>query len=123
MAFFGWRICAIVATITAACAFAADVTDDLPDLKDKYVLYAGGVEEMPCPPLGKFDCRSWPSGLLKTTQGDALCFAPQRPACGTSCRGIVAAGKDNSPHLYVIGGASLAEVKESPVTIYKCPAK
>jgi hypothetical protein len=114
---FVWLLCAI----TAPSAFAADAPDDLPDLKDKYVLYAGGFEEMPCPPLGKFDCRSWPAGLLKTNQGDAICFAPQRATCSTSCRGIIAAGRDNAPHLYVIGGATIAEVKESPVTIYKCP--
>ena len=125
MAFIFVRpVCAIVAAIIAPCALAAAALDDLADLKDKYVLYVGPFEEMPCPPLGKFDCGSWPAGLQKTTQGDgdAICFAPQRPTCSTSCRGIIAAGKDNAPHLYVIGGATIADVKESPVKIYKCPA-
>ena len=115
-------VCAIAVAVFAPSALAAGTLDDLPDLKDKYVLYAGGLEEMPCPPLGKFDCQSWPAGLLKATQGDAICSAPKNPICGSSCRGIIAAGKDNAPHLYVIGAASNADVKESPATIYKCPA-
>lgn len=104
-------------TIVSVCH--SSLFDATEDLEGKTVIYAGEVESLSCPYGGKYDCSTWPTGLLKFKYKN-LCFTAGIAACNYFCNGFIAVGKEKIPYFFVmkdIGGGIDKEV----VQLYKCP--
>ncbi|MCG7985031.1 MAG: hypothetical protein JAY90_20055 [Candidatus Thiodiazotropha lotti] len=97
----------------------AGILDATEDLEGMVVLYAGDVEELNCPPYGKYDCLSWPSMLLKFSYKE-ICFTSDIGACSMTCSGFVAAATNQIPYFFtaeMIGGG----IQKYSVNYMKCP--
>lgn len=68
------RISLLCALVLPTGFALAGILDDLPELQDKTVVFAGNFERLECSIHGKYDCLSWPTELFKTRGGRELCF-------------------------------------------------
>lgn len=99
----------------------ASSSDDLVNLQGKLVVYAGEFETVDCPIIGKYDCLTWPTTMLKTRKGPEMCIGSDRHVrCGYKCTGLIAVGDDKVPKLYVFSQMS-SDATEVPVERYRCP--
>ena len=116
-AYFGF----LLFCCTSTCG--AGLLDDLADLKDKYVIYAGEFEKLDCPIGGNYDCLSWPTDLLKTKDGSELCISSTKfTHCSFTCRGMIAAGQDKVPYLYLFESSLGSDLSKHGFQPYKCPS-
>lgn len=110
-------ICVIALSISTA---SASYLNDIEELKGKVVIEAGDVEEVRCPPRGKYDCNKWPQGFFRFSLTD-VCFTSDIGACGYMCKGVLAVGEDRTPYFFEFEryGGSL---KKRSVKMMQCPS-
>lgn len=110
---------AAVGLIALPCG--AGVLDDLENLQGKVVIYAGELESVDCPIVGKYDCSTWPMTMLKTRKGQEVCFGSYKYVrCGYKCTGLIAVGEDKVPKAYIFSPLS-SEATEITLERYRCP--
>ena len=114
---------AVTLVLVVYCTFASAQAagDEIADLVDKKVLYAGKFEPVFCPPSGKYDCRKQPYGLLRT-ENEEICFTTSLSGCSIYCKGLIAAGYDNKPYLYLIESIG-GDIKKGAFAPYACPSR
>lgn len=98
---------------------SSGVFDATKNLEGKTVVIAGDVEALECPMHSKYDCLSWPTGLLRFKYRDT-CFVSDIGACKSFCKGFIAVGKDNIPYFFTTDFMS-DDIKKNNVHLYKCP--
>jgi hypothetical protein len=89
---------------------------DIDNLAGSTILASGGLERVTCPPLGNYDCMTWPQDLYKLKLQN-VCFTARIMMCSYSCEGFIAQ-KANIQTLYVVGSTGL---DSSSIKLYKCP--
>lgn len=112
----------LIATLWLPLACFGTIYDDLEDLQGKTVVYAGELEQLNCPVMGKYDCSTWPANLFKTMKGREVCFATTvYVSCSYRCKGLIAIGSDKRPFVFFFDriGSDLTKV---PLETYRCPS-
>lgn len=92
---------------------------DMKGIEGKTVIAAGAVESLDCPLYGKYNCNTWPVGLLRF-QFKNICFTTSSPRCSVGCKAMLAIGDDKSPKLYTVSTIG-DDLDESRVELFKCP--
>lgn len=113
-----WSVICIVPLLFGS-AFGG-IFGEIEDLKGMFVAEAGELEDVPCPPYGKYDCGNWPLVLLKFRLKD-VCFTSDPGACGYSCKGLLAVSEDKTIHFFEfeqIGGG----IKKHSAKPVQCPS-
>ncbi|MBK9444872.1 MAG: hypothetical protein IPO00_01525 [Betaproteobacteria bacterium] len=101
----------------------AGIGDDFEELEGKTIVYAGAIEQLECPPTGKYDCLKWPMDLFKTVRGRReICFVPNGYArCRYKCNGLIAIDDAKKPYVFFQDGLG-GDLKKHSFEAYKCPS-
>ena len=100
---------------------SAGLFDSMEDLEGKVVIIAGDVKRLSCPIGGQYDCLLWPSEFLRF-QSRNFCFTSDWGACGTSCKGFIAVGKNKIPYFFKIDDGIMSQgLEKHSVNHYQCP--
>lgn len=109
----------ILACFSMAFSIGAVAYDDLGNLEGKTVIASGDVESLDCPINGKYNCATWPVGLLRF-QYKNICFTSITASCPYFCKGLIAIGQDKTPYFYTLGSIG-SDFKENRIDLFKCP--
>jgi len=115
MGLFKWLLVSLMLLGAGHASAFLDATDSL---QGRVVVEAGDVEQLRCPPHGKYDCLTWPRAFYKFRRTNT-CFVSTGASCGFSCKGFIAADQF-SRDFYQRESIGDGLVKHS-VTLMQCP--
>lgn len=115
-----FAICMLAATVSPVAQ--SSIFDELESLEGKTVIYAGEFESVDCPPMGKYDCTTWPMTMLKTRRESEVCLGIEKYVkCSYKCRGLIAVGDDKTPKVFVFSDFG-SEATSFGFQRYRCPS-
>lgn len=99
----------------------AGILDDTKRLVGQYIIEASELEQIHCPPFGKYDCLNWPK-MYRTENGKCIGIDSYSLISGIGVIGILTISKDKALSLFTIAsGIGGPDIKHHSVTFYECP--
>jgi hypothetical protein len=89
-------------------------------LEGKIILKVGDLEKLNCPPFGKYDCVSWPTGLFKI---DDVCVRILGYyGMGFGDLAMIASDNKEAISAFVVEGSGLStKIRMYSLSVYECP--
>lgn len=109
-----------VAGLAVQSAYALRM-DDADELEGQYVVKAGDMTKLNCPPMGSYDCLTWPRNLYRISFD--TCFEITGYGyIGYGGYGLVAVDDNGLASLFTIGSGISSRVERHPIALYQCPS-
>lgn len=95
--------------------------DDADKLEGQYVVKAGDMTKLNCPPRGKYDCMTWPRNLYRISVD--TCFEVTGYGyIGYGTYGLLTVDDNGFASLFTLGSGISGRVERHSIGLYECPA-